>query len=573
MEKSKILVVDDEEVVRDLLLKRLERRSYHVETAEDGNIALEKIRVSFFNLIMTDLKMPKVDGMEVLKKIKEINPYIEVIIITGYPTIESAVGAIKIGAFDFICKPFDLEGLESTVIRCLERQKFTINHIELGELMTLFEVSKIIASTTGLNSVLELILDSALGVVKAKRGSLLLLDEDTKELSIKVARGLSDEVINNTRIRPGEGICWKAVQEGKPLLVNDINEDARFKRENNPQYETKSFLSIPLVNKSLYSQENVLGVINITDKISGDNFTEREQTLLSVLASQAVAVIENYKLYSQLQDKIALLERTIQELNKTQNHLIQTEKMAAVGQLAFGIAHEIRNPLGIILGGVEFLKCNVVNKNEVIAMSVEKIKQSIERANNIIIDLLKFSRIPQLGFQPVNVCQIMDEAVSLIKNQAYLNNVRINRDYMENDLQLKADANLLRQTFFNLCINAIEAMPRGGELSLNIYSLQNGEQNESNVIIEIADTGKGIPEDILPQIFDPFFTTKEPGKGTGLGLSIVHTILKRHNATINAESKVNAGTKFIIKFPMERNSNSCRKRTTQNTQRAQEEVW
>lgn len=285
MEKAKILVIDDEQIVCQLLKRTLGEKKYDVEIAEDGDIALEKTKKNFFNLLITDFKMPKVDGMDVLKEIKKCNPHIEVIIITGYPTIASAVEAIKIGAFDYICKPFDVQGMLSTVSRCLEKQKFAINHIEQSELQMLFEISKTTSTATSLNSLLELILDSALKILKAKIGSILLLDEKTKELSIKAAHGLRDEVIKNTRIKLDKGICGKVARDGKPLLVTDIEHDPGSKSRNKAQYKTKSFLSIFLVIK--YSQKNVLGVINITDKISGESFTEREQILLSLLAGQA----------------------------------------------------------------------------------------------------------------------------------------------------------------------------------------------------------------------------------------------------------------------------------------------
>ena len=119
MEKYRILVVDDEEIIRQLLVRAFGENSYHVEAVEDAEVALKRIKEDSFNLLITDLKMPKVGGIDVLKEIKRINPYIEVIIITGYPTIELAVEAVKIGAFDFICKPFDLEQMKTTVTKCL----------------------------------------------------------------------------------------------------------------------------------------------------------------------------------------------------------------------------------------------------------------------------------------------------------------------------------------------------------------------------------------------------------------------------------------------------------------------
>lgn len=530
MDKPRILVIDDEEIIRNLLSDIL-TKDYDVETVGDGNAALQKVKETFFNLLITDLKMPRLGGLDVLKEIKRVNPYIEVIIITGYPTIESAVEAIKIGAFDFICKPFDVQEMKLTIDRCLERQKFNKNHFELGELITLFEVGKTITANTDLDYLLGQILDSALRLVRAKRGSLMLRDEKTGELTVKATRGLNEGININVRTVSGEETAYR--------LQGDSEE----------AYEGKAFLQIPLVGKYLYPQKDVFGAIYVTDKIFGGNFTEREHSLLCILADEAATAIENYKLYSQLQDKVKALGHTIKELNETQNQLIQTEKMAAVGQLASGIAHEIRNPLGIVMGGVEFLKNRISDEDGDIKESIEKIKQSIDRANNIIIDLLKFSRASQLKLQEVDILRIMDETISLIKNQAYLNAVEINRNYGEKEIYVKADPNMLRQVFFNLCINAIDAMPKGGRLTLNMYTSLGSGQNEKEAVVEILDTGKGIPEDILPKIFNPFFTTKEPGKGTGLGLSIVHLIIERHNGRIGVESKVNEGTKFTLKLP------------------------
>jgi signal transduction histidine kinase/ActR/RegA family two-component response regulator len=532
-ERPRILVIDDEDIIRQLLMRSLGSKGYEVEVAEDASVAIEKIGKNFFNLLIIDLKMPKINGIDVLKDIKKANPYIEVIIITGYPAIESAVAAIKIGAFDYICKPFDVPEMETVVRKCLEKQKFSINHIELSELGALFEVSKTITATASLDSLLGLILDSVLGVVKAGRGCILLREESSGKLAVKAARGLSPEAVDNNMIKLSEEICLSRSEQRDCPLVSD------------------SFISLPLISKSLYSQENILGTINIAEKISRESFTERDRVLLSVLSGQAVAAIENYRLYNQLRNKIEALSRTVKQLNDTQNQLIQSEKLSAVGQLAFGIAHEIRNPLGVILGGVEFLENSWSGGKEKVELkkSMERIKDSIGRANKIVTDLLKFSKASQLELQQLDACRIMDNVISLIKNRAYLSSVKIEKEYAEKEFPVMADPTMLQQALFNLCINAIDAMPKGGRLYLNIRWDAQEELEKKTVVIEVTDTGTGIPEDKLPRIFEPFFTTKEPGKGTGLGLSIVHLILERHKGTIEVSSRLNQGTSFTVKLP------------------------
>jgi len=520
MERPRILVIDDEEIIRQLLSQTLARRGYHVEPAEDGPAALKKVSEGFFNLLITDLKMPGMNVIEVLKEIKKINPYIEVIIITGYPTIETAVEAIKIGAFDFLCKPFDVPEIISVIQRCLEKQQGALDHVELGELEALFEISKTMPAYSDLDALLRQILDSTLRLVKAKSGSLVLFDEKDKELHRE----------------------WTAGDNGKGARQDTGHPDDK-------KADTRPFLSIPLMSRYSFSRRDILGVINVSEKISGEGFTLREQTLFSVLSGQAVAAIENYRLYAQLQEKIGALERTIKELEETKNQLIQSEKLAAVGQLAFGIAHEIRNPLAIILEGVEFLRADRdaagIEADEALVL----IKRAIDRTNNIIVDLLKFSRASKIQTQEVDIGRILDEVTVLIRNPSCLHHVRVRKECGSADLILRGDPNMLQQVFFNLCMNAIDAMPQGGDLVLGACRRRHADEKEEAIVVTVSDTGSGIPEDALLKIFNPFFTTKEPGKGTGLGLSIVHLILERHGAAIDVKSAGGRGTAFTITFP------------------------
>ncbi|MGE5279525.1 MAG: response regulator [Deltaproteobacteria bacterium] len=524
MEKSRILVIDDEEVIRDLLAQTLTRRGYHVEPAEDGPAALKKVSSGFFNLLITDLKLPGMNGIEVLKQIKKVNPYIEVIIITGYPTIETAVEAIKVGAFDFLCKPFDIAEIVAVIQRCLEKQRNTLDHIELGELNTFFEISKTLTASSDLGTLLRQMLHSMLTLVRARSGSLLLFEEGNKEVRLECQTPDAGET--KAAAVPAEGAA---------------GGDA----------DSRLFLSMPLKGRRPFSQKDVLGVINVSEKVSGDGFSLREQTLFSVLCSQAAATIENYRLYAQLQEKVKDLEQTIRELEETRNQLIQTEKLAAVGQLAFGIAHEIRNPLSIILEGVEFIQTDRHGVDQPPDDALVRIERAVQRANNIIVDLLKFSRASKIQSQSVDIGPILEAVCGLIENTARLRQVRVHKEWDISGRTLQADPNMLQQVFFNLSMNAIDAMPQGGELTLSAWRQPPSDGQGAALMVAVRDTGTGIPAEIRDKMFNPFFTTKEPGKGTGLGLSIVHMILERHGAVIEVDSEVGRGTTFVLRFPLQ----------------------
>ncbi len=256
------------------------------------------------------------------------------------------------------------------------------------------------------------------------------------------------------------------------------------------------------------------------------------------------------------------LKMTYNKLKKAQDQLIQTEKMAALGRLASGLAHQIRNPLEIIIMGVEFLGNTLHNKDINHEKSIEKIKQAVNRTNQIITDFLRFSRKSELKFESVDVCQLLDETIRLIEHRINVKKIKIDRNYSEESIEVKADRNLLEQVFMNLLNNGIDAMPKGGEIKIKVKTSKamhvedkiGGRTKDyfkiggKMIVVEIKDTGEGIPEDVLPIVFEPFFTTKESGKGTGLGLSLAHLIIDRHQGIINVQSEVNKCTKFTLKL-------------------------
>lgn len=254
------------------------------------------------------------------------------------------------------------------------------------------------------------------------------------------------------------------------------------------------------------------------------------------------------------------LKKAYNELKVAQDQLIQNEKMAAIGRLTSGVAHQIRNPLGIILMGVEYLDNTLSEKDEQCAGSIKIIKQAIGRANKIIVDFLQFSRKAELKFESVDVCELLDDTINLVERSENLKKIKINRNYPEEPVKCKADKNMLQQVIINLLNNAVDAMQEGGEIKVNIfYKVASNISNKIGrrkgdyfkmgdkiAVVEIEDTGEGIPEDLLPKIFEPFFTTKETKRGTGLGLSLAHLIIDRNKGSIDVESEVSKGAKFII---------------------------
>jgi signal transduction histidine kinase len=228
-----------------------------------------------------------------------------------------------------------------------------------------------------------------------------------------------------------------------------------------------------------------------------------------------------------------------------QNQLITSEKMASVGLLAAGIAHEINTPLTGISSYCQFLLDNPDDAEN--RELVSKINDQVLRANKIVHTLLDFSR--QKGQQPlpVNLNKVIEESFALVEHKLKKKNIQFKKEF-NFKLNFHGFSTRLQQLFINLFINAIDAIDDvdgKGQISLQ------GEETGEQITIRFKDNGRGIREKLLEKIFDPFFTTKEIGKGTGLGLSIVYSIVKEHFGSIEARSKLDRGTTFIITFPVQ----------------------
>lgn len=245
------------------------------------------------------------------------------------------------------------------------------------------------------------------------------------------------------------------------------------------------------------------------------------------------------------------LEMANKELQETQEQLHSAEKLASIGQLAAGIAHEINNPLGSIMLYASMLKRKIENTTQC-EQNSEDLKLIIEEANrckNIVSNLLNFARQGKLKISEVNAGEIVMSVLLVLKVKPEFSSISYNVNNETNELTIEADADQLKQIFMNLISNACESLETSEIKLVNI----NLKRNDENIIIEVTDTGSGIPQENLNKIFTPFFTTKKIGKGTGLGLAITYGIIKMHKGDIKVKSVVDKGTSFTITLPIKQN--------------------
>ncbi|MBI5375159.1 MAG: HAMP domain-containing histidine kinase [Candidatus Schekmanbacteria bacterium] len=247
--------------------------------------------------------------------------------------------------------------------------------------------------------------------------------------------------------------------------------------------------------------------------------------------------------------ELRVKEKT-EELEKTQSHIVQMEKMASLGKLSATVAHEINNPLGGILTYTKLLmrkleKVNIGSHDPSILEFLKIIESESKRCGKIVKDLLVFAKSSSVNFSRENIKSIIEKSIALVNHHLEIKNIKVVKKLPDSDYYLACDSNQIQQAFIALLINSVEAMPVGGTITIEVLPFK----EENQVRINITDTGVGIPEEIIPNIFEPFFTTKKDGSGVGLGLSVVYGIIKKHNGDINVYSKINEETTFTIVLP------------------------
>lgn len=243
----------------------------------------------------------------------------------------------------------------------------------------------------------------------------------------------------------------------------------------------------------------------------------------------------------------------LRQLDTAQAQLLQSEKLASIGQLAAGVAHELNNPLMVIMGNAQ-LAIRAMRKSEglpdplraELADALQSVDQEAHRSKTIVANLLDFSRVKPAAETPTDLHVLLDESVRLVEHQATLQSVQVERAYAEGLPKVRVDPSQIKQVLVNIVLNAVQAMPNGGTLRLATAA------TDAAIRITVSDTGVGIPKETLAKVFDPFFTTKEVGVGTGLGLSVSYGIIQRHGGTIALTSTVGHGTAVTVTLPLAR---------------------
>jgi signal transduction histidine kinase len=276
----------------------------------------------------------------------------------------------------------------------------------------------------------------------------------------------------------------------------------------------------------LLSMNRLIGILCLGPKTGGGEYTKHEMSFIESLTPQAGIALENAMLYREQRERF--------------RRMIRADRLATIGELAAGAAHEIRNPLTAIKSSLQYLEGRFQEEKEKKLLAVAL--QETDRIDEIVAALLSFSRPSEIKKEQVELAATLEETLALISFQARSGGVDVETRFPAESVFLNADKSQVKQLFLNLFLNAIQAMDGGGKLLCEVLPLANGK-----ILTRVVDTGEGIPEENMDKIYDPFFTTKKGG--TGLGLSICYSIVKSHQGEIEVRSRVGEGTTVLVTLP------------------------
>ena len=512
-EDWKVLLIDDEEAIRRVVSIALADEGYEMLTAADGESGLRLCQEESPQIVITDIRMPGMDGIEVLKRVKEDDPDKEVIVITGFGDMALAIRALQADASDFVTKPIENEALLVALERAQNRYT---NRRALNDYTAIIEerwmeTAEELARTFDFHN--NLIESSIDGIMGCDRDGKVVLYNQSLE---KMLGYQKEEVIKKMSFDQFFPV-GAAEQFREELYSEDYGGENRLFL-----YETN------LVSKQ------------------GDKVPVQLSATVLFEEGQTTGLVGFFRDLREL--------RMLEQQFADHTRLLQQHKMMSLGRLAASVVHEVNNPLAGILNYLR-LMIKILNRDSMGQEQIEKfrtylttVERETGRCSKIISNLLAFSRKSRMEFSRVGIDELLERCIMLSQHKMDLQNIRIKTRFDKQIPPVWGDFNQIQQCVINLIFNAIDAMPDGGTLTME----SSFRPDRGLVEIKIGDTGHGISSEDLPYIFDPFYSTKTEGKGLGLGLSTVYGIIDRHKGTITVESESEKGTLFIIKLPVEK---------------------
>jgi len=457
--------------------------------------------------------------------------------------------AKKEGLVSMLSVPMCIKDRVIGVINCYTSYPHSFSKNEEEILTTVANQAAICIENSGLmetldiDEILRLVLEGVTKNIGFDRARLYLVNEKRNILECKMAVGIDEERIKGIALRldPEDSVVARSIFEKQPFIIQDASKDPRVNPMIKEKFNLHSLVVIPLLVK-----EKALGAIAADSVESNKSITKEALESMMAFAQQAGLAIHNAFMYQELKTFSRQMEEKIQkttaDLSKTEAQLIRSEKLAALGQLAAGIAHEIRNPLTSINILIHSLTENVpsgIPQKE----DLKVIEEEIHRINEIVDQFLRFAKPAPPLLKKADVISIFEETLQLLRPQIEKQGIVIQKEFQPLP-PILMDREQMKQVILNLLLNAVQAMPKGGHLSVKGHI----PKGDRWIKLSIQDSGVGISGEDINKLFDPFFSAKEGGMG--LGLSIAHRIIDQHHGKIEVESSPGEGTLFTVWLPI-----------------------
>ncbi len=553
--KPVILTIDDEIVIRESIKAYLEDSSYRVLEADNGRTGLKVFESEHVDLILVDLRMPVMDGLEFLSEVKKQAQGIPIIVISGTGDISDVVDALRLGAWDYQLKPIrDMSILLHSIEKSLERARLIEENkkyqVDLEELVSkktqelslintrlrdVVETSKKLIGCGGIEESAFLILNEFGVHMQAAGGSFYKVTESGLQLLANLDEGHALDWIPFP-LKKGS-VFNRIMETGEPLYLTDLYNDDTINPSGWQNYGDNSLLVFPISD----GKGGIAAIISLHSR-NEPPFVPQDREIGAILSSYSGEALQKAHVSAALKN--------------SESHLRQAQKMEAIGTLAGGIAHDFNNILAAIIGYTD-LSLYAESCSGSLKRNLEQVKKASNRARDLVSQILAFSRTEEFKDDAVDIGPIVKEALKLLR-ATIPSSIEIRQDIPDGLGKIVTDPTKIFQVLMNLCTNAAHAMRnREGVLSVSFGKVEDGacplvsvgNVKPSCLRLTISDTGDGMAPEVRNRIFDPYFTTKEQGEGTGLGLAVVHGIVRSSGGEIEVESVLGEGSSFCLYFP------------------------
>ena len=522
MPRERIVVADDVVEIRELCQRVLEAQGYRVHTAQNGEEAIAIASEHPVDLLITDLRMPRLTGLDAYRRMREFRPDLLAIVMTGYGTMDSAIEALKLGAYEFLLKPFSPRDLLSAVERTLSRRRLELQNARLKAFIPLFDLGQVSTSADAPNTLPQRTLEIAYEETAASRAVLVRI-ANQQRLVLQAAIGGDAEQAANALNQTIANSAMLAARE--PILLDQAEAGEWGRLLGNGEFG-------PGVVQPLVHRDQLLGFIAVARQPDEPAFTQDEVEFLSVLGSQAAIAFENSALLSQVQSAYERLA----EMDHLKSEFISIA------------AHELRTPLAVILAYAALLE------EEATGAVQEHLGQVVVAAmqlKSIIDEMVSLRRIDtgeqQIELTPISLAEVTERVLQEQQPLIHQKNHTVVVEIPDDAPAACADEQVVALILSNLISNAIKFTPAGGTVRIQVTT------DADAVVYCIRDTGVGIPPDQLERVFERFYQVEPSLRrrhgGIGLGLSIAREMADLVDGRIWAESPLDGGAAFYLSLP------------------------